>query len=103
MGEFMFESTIYTKLLFYWKGWRWGFAIMHIEDSNGEEKIRLAKCKVEVGFPKTTMYEWEEIPVYYITNLIQSNKINFKSKDNLEDIFELLEIEHNELKSRYNS
>jgi len=46
------------------------------------------------------MYEWEEVPVYNIKNLLQSNKINFKRKDNLEEIFEMLAIELNELKFR---
>jgi hypothetical protein len=100
MEEFIFDSTIYKKLLFYWKGWRWGFAIMLIEDNNGEEKIRLAKCRIAEDFPKTTMYEWEQVPLYYINSLNQSNKINFKTKDNLDDIFEMLEIELNELKSQ---
>ena len=98
----MEEFTTYKKIFFYWIGWKWGYAIMPIIDNYGEEKLRLIKCKIYEGFPETTMYEWEEVPVDYINYLNQSNRINFKrkDKDNLEEIFEMLTIELNKLKSQ---
>ena len=100
MGEFIFGTTLYTKLLFYWIGWKWGYAIMNIIDDNGEYKVRLAKCKIDEDFPDTSMYEWEEVPVRYVTNLSQVNKINFKQKDDIQLIFEVLAIEFEKLKSK---
>ncbi len=70
-------------LSFYWKGWQWGYAIMRIRDTNGDVKLRLAKCKKHHGFPKTIMHEWDRIDESEIENLSQVNHVNFKTVEEL--------------------
>jgi len=79
MGEFIFGSR-YLSLSFYWIGWKWGYAIMKIIDSNNEEKLRLSKCRILSGFPKAVMYEWVDIDPIYVNSLKQANHVNFKSE-----------------------
>jgi len=85
----------YEKLFFLDIGGKWGYAIMHIRDSFGKKKLRLAKCKRKTGFPKTDKWEWQDIDPSKIENLSQVSKINIKSKKELEICFEkmLEEIE----------
>lgn len=79
----------FLSLKFYWFGWRWGFAIMELIDSNGEHKVRLAKCKKNRDFPETEMFSWEDVNEFEIVNLTQSGgHINFKSRDNVVACFE---------------
>ncbi len=88
MVEFIF-GTKYISLSFYWIGWKWGYAIMKIVDSNNETKIRLSKCKIVDNFPETTMYEWEDVdPIYVVNkNITQVNHINFKTVEEMEACF----------------
>lgn len=79
--------TEYLSLAFYWIGWKWGYAIMKIKDSNNDIKIRLSKCKILEGFPETSMFEWEELDVSNLSYLTQVNHINFKKKQEVESCF----------------
>ena len=76
-------ETIYYSLSFYWKWWQWGYAIMRIRDTNGDVKLRLAKCKKHHGFPKTIMHEWDRVDESEIENLSQVNHVNFKTVEKL--------------------
>lgn len=80
-------KTEYLSLKFYWIGWKWGYAIMKIRDSNNEIKYRLSKCKIENGFPETEMYEWEDVEIENMEYLTQPNHINFKTKQEVETCF----------------
>ena len=82
-------GTKYNSLSFYWIGWKWGYAIMKIVDSNNEIKIRLSKCKIVDDFPETAMYEWEDVDPMYIVNknITQVNHINFKTIEEMEACF----------------
>lgn len=84
------EYTEFLSLKFYWIGWKWGYAIMHIRDTNGDSKIRLAKCQKNRNFPDTEMYGWTKIDPYEIDNITQIQKINFKTLDELEACFDEL-------------
>ena len=88
MVEIIF-GTKYNSLSFYWIGWKWGYAVMKIIDSNNETKIRLSKCKIVDHFPETTMYEWEDIDPIYVANknITQVNHINFKTIEEMEACF----------------
>ena len=86
MGKLVFDTT-YLSLSFYWIGWKWGYAIMKIVDSNDEIKIRLSKCRILRDFPETEMYEWEDIDPIHINSLKQSNHVNFKSEREVDAIF----------------
>jgi len=88
MVEFIFD-TKYISLSFYWIGWKWGYAIMKIVDSNNETKIRLSKCRIVDNFPETTMYEWEDVDPSYVENknITQVNHINFKTVEEVEACF----------------
>ena len=93
------SSSDYLSLQFYWIGWKWGYAVMKIIDSNNITKIRLSKCKIQESFPETTMYEWEEVDPVNIDYLKQPNHINFKSIEEMETCFSALREEFNELNS----
>jgi len=53
-------------------------------------KLRLAKCKIKSGFPKTEKFKWEELKTDQINNLSQVNKINLKKKNELEACYKQL-------------
>ena len=63
---------------------------MWIQDSNGEKKLRLAKCKKDYGFPETQKGEWIEIDPSEIENLSQVSRINFKRIVELETCYSML-------------
>lgn len=84
----------YERLHFYWIGWSWGYAAMIIKDSNDEYKIRLAKCVKNWDFPKTKMYEWEEVNPSEVFNLDQRCTINFKTDWEIEACFEMIIVLH---------
>ena len=101
MVEFNF-GTKYISLSFYWIGWKWGYAIMKINDSNNETKIRLSKCKIVDNFPETTMYEWEDVDPIYVENknITQVNHINFKTIEEMEACFTAVRETFQEINSR---
>ena len=76
--------SIYESLTFYSIGGLWDFGIMHIRDNNGDDKIRLAKCKKNLGFPETEREEWIELDPSEVENLSQVSRINFKKLEELE-------------------
>ena len=76
----------YLSLQFYSIGGKWGYAIIRLQDSNKELKVRLVKAKKLDDFPVTKKYTWEEVPVEHIKNLSQVQKINFKPTDNFQII-----------------
>ena len=84
----------FLDLKFYWIGWKWGWAISKIKDSNGEIKVRLMKCKKLDDFPETEMFEWEELDPSERENLnISGGRINFKNEEELMACFsELIEV-----------
>lgn len=86
MGELIFGSR-YLSLSFYWIGWKWDYAIMKIIDSNNEEKLRLSKCRILTGFPKTVMYERVDIDPIYVNSLKQANHVIFKSEREIDVCF----------------
>ncbi|NHJ85651.1 MAG: hypothetical protein FK734_09330 [Asgard group archaeon] len=85
MSDSDYKST-YQALSFYSIGGLWGYAIIRLIDSNGEEKVRLAKCKKKQEFPNTKKYTWEDVPTEQMANLSQVQKINFKPTDNFQTI-----------------
>ncbi|RLI70393.1 hypothetical protein DRO91_01730 [Candidatus Heimdallarchaeota archaeon] len=85
MSEKNYASD-YLSLQFYSIGGKWGYAIIRLQDSNKELKVRLVKAKKLDDFPATKKYTWEEVPVEYIKNLSQVQKINFKPTDNFQII-----------------
>ena len=87
------EYTEFYSLNFYWIGWKWGYAVMRILDTNGVSKLRLAKCMIKREFPETEMYEWVKLDSKEVGNLKQIQKINFKSLDELEACFKELRKE----------
>ena len=84
------EFTEYHSFSFYWIGWRWGYAIMHIRDTKEVLKIRLAKVKIKRNFPETKMFEWVDLDPNEIINLTQVQKINFKTEREVIACFRIL-------------
>jgi len=89
-------ETTYISLSFLGIGGRWGYAVMRIEDSNGQEKLRLAKCRKTWDFPETENWVWEDVDPYYIDELSQVNHINFKSEEGISMAFEKLLEEYDQ-------
>mgnify|MGYP006295798735 CR=1 FL=1 len=89
-------ETTYISLSFLGIGGRWGYAVMRIEDSNGQEKLRLAKCKTTWDFPETEDWVWEDVDPVYIDELSQVNHINFKSEEGIAMVFDKLLEEYEE-------
>ena len=87
----------YKKLFFLDIGGTWGYAIMHIQDSYGKSKVRLAKCKKKSGFPTVEKWCWQEIDTDHIENLSQVSKINFKKEQEIDICFQKLKEELKEL------
>ena len=90
MGKYNSE---YKSLKFYYLGGLWGYAIIHLIDSKGIPKVRLAKCKkANNNLPETDKFQWEELDVnhLYDGDLKQINRISFKRKEEVEDCFDQL-------------
>jgi hypothetical protein len=95
--EFKYKSE-YTKLMFYYIGGKWGYALIRLIDSSKEVKLRLAKCKKQEEFPKTDKYKWTEVPAKHVYDLSQVQKINFKPTDNFDNIAKEIVKELEEIK-----
>ncbi|MGV9173613.1 MAG: hypothetical protein ACOC35_13770 [Promethearchaeia archaeon] len=87
----MSYGTDYLSLSFLSIGGLGGYAVMRIADANGQEKLRLAKCKKTRDFPETDKWVWEEVDPGHINDLSQVNHINFKSEKGISLCFEKLQ------------